>query len=77
MPAIITPQLVMMPAGPHHGPPQSGKRSNASLFFKYAGGQIHVVILPDGDQDHEQEQGDFPVQALVGISIGKRKERAL
>ena len=54
-------------AGVGHGPPRALDRAVHSLFLDHPGHQEDVVVLADGDQDHEQEEADRPVEAAPGL----------
>ena len=46
---------------------QSAQQAVLRLFLKHACGEINVVVLTDGDQDHKEKKGHFPVEARKTI----------
>ena len=54
---------------------QPGQRSAAALLLEYASDEVDVVVLADGDEDHEQEHGHFPVESLESVGIGPAEEQ--
>ena len=45
------------------------------LFLDHAGHQEDVVVLADGDQDHEQEEADRPVEPAPGLGAAMRARK--
>ncbi len=55
------------PAGVGHGPARALDHAVLSLLFDDPGHEEDVVILADGDQDHEEEEAHGPVESAPGL----------
>ena len=55
VPAMITPQLVMMPPVCDHGHAQPLQQPAPPLLLEHPRDQVDVVVLAHRHQDHEQE----------------------
>ena len=75
VPAMMTPQLVMMPPVRTTADPQPFDGAAAPLLLDHPGDQVDVVVLADGHQDDEQEQRQLPVQA-AGTSRRRARQKS-
>ena len=75
VPAMMTPQLVMIPPVRTKAAPHAFDRAAAPLFFHDSDHQIDVVILADGDQNHEQEHRQLPPHTHERLAIEPHEDQ--